>query len=244
MGSTCLVLAAGHGTLKEALDAITDSALQSIDLEADEVGGGTSCASTTWRADYGRRLPVGGPLGIACAREEGRCRSQRTMVWVGLTHRHEFTRWHVLKAPANPHPHPHTPRPLLPLTGAVHRRQLCHVHQQQVCDGSTGLAWLLPHTRVAHPVRPLLCHCRPAACSMHMVDAAASPEDHLARHPSLHSNAFPTPPSPPGRTVLAFIRQHYSHAWLVWEHHPEDPEEEAEAGGTPGGGFTMRRKQG
>ncbi|KAL4451263.1 hypothetical protein ABPG77_009335 [Micractinium sp. CCAP 211/92] len=93
---TCLVLAAGHGTLKEALDAITDSALQSIDLEADEV---------------------------------------------------LFT------------------------------------------------------------------------------------DDNFATFTS-------------SRTVLAFIRQHYSHAWLVWEHHPEDPEEEAEAGGTPGGGFTMRRKQG
>lgn len=45
------------------------------------------------------------------------------------------------------------------------------------------------------------------------------------------------------RAVLAFIRQHYSHAWLVWEHHPEDPDE-AEAACHPGGGFTMRRKQG
>ncbi|KAL4420835.1 hypothetical protein ABPG75_010491 [Micractinium tetrahymenae] len=45
------------------------------------------------------------------------------------------------------------------------------------------------------------------------------------------------------RTVLAFVRQYYSHAWLVWEHHPDDPED-PEAARHPGGGFTMRRKQG
>ncbi len=145
----------------------------------------------------GRRLPVGRPLGIAGAREEGRCRSQRTMVWVGLTHRHELTRWHVPKAPAKHHPHPHTPCYLLQVlftdgNFATFTSSRCVTGAQgwHGCCLTRGLLILSDrcHATAAPP------H---ALCTWSVL--LPLPKTILARHPSLRSNAFPTSASTPGQ---------------------------------------------